>query len=96
MLLDVLLMNLIKNAFLHTNSEGTVHIRSTDSSFIIRNSPAGEEIPKDKLFQRFSKQSTNKQSWGLGLAIAKRICDINGWSLEYKFHNNEHVFEIHF
>jgi signal transduction histidine kinase len=96
MLLDVLLMNLIKNAFLHTNSEGTIRIKTTESSFIIRNSPAGEEIPKDKLFKRFSKQSTNKESWGLGLAIARRICDINGWTLEYKFHNNEHVFEVHF
>ncbi|MBP9152296.1 MAG: HAMP domain-containing histidine kinase [Flavobacteriales bacterium] len=96
MLLDVLLMNLIKNAFLHTNSEGSIRIKTTDSSFIIRNSPAGKEIPKDKLFQRFSKQSNSKESWGLGLAIARRICDINAWTLKYKFHNNEHVFEVHF
>lgn len=95
-LLDVLLTNLIKNAFLHTNKEGMIHIRTSQSGFEIRNSPGGEALFPDRLFQRFSKQSTNKESWGLGLAIAKKICDVNGWSLEYKFQGTEHVFIVSF
>ncbi|PZR38342.1 MAG: sensor histidine kinase, partial [Azospira oryzae] len=95
-LLDVLLTNLIKNAFLHTSKEGIIHIRTSLSGFEIRNSPGGAALSHDKLFQRFSKQSTNKESWGLGLAIAKKICDVNGWSLEYKFQGTEHVFIVSF
>jgi signal transduction histidine kinase len=95
-LLDVLLTNLIKNAFLHTSKEGTIHIRTMKGSFEIRNSPGGTAIPADKLYQRFSKLSTNKESWGLGLAIAKKICDINGWLLDYTFQGNDHVFIVQF
>jgi K+-sensing histidine kinase KdpD len=95
-LLDVLLTNLIKNAFLHTSKEGIVDIRTNQSCFGIRNSPGGAALSHDKLFQRFSKQSSNKESWGLGLAIAKKICDVNGWTLEYKFQGTEHVFVVRF
>lgn len=95
-LLDVLLTNLIKNAFLHTSKEGIIHIRTSNSSFEIRNSPGGVALSTDKLFQRFSKQSANKDSWGLGLAIAKKICDVNGWVLEYRFQDTEHVFTVQF
>jgi len=95
-MLDVLLTNLIKNAFLHTHKEGIIHIKTTHSSFEIRNSPGGAALSTDKLFQRFSKQSINRDSWGLGLAIAKKICDLNGWTLEYKFQETEHVFKVTF
>ena len=86
----------MNHAFLHTNKEGMIHIRTSQSGFEIRNSPGGEALFPDRLFQRFSKQSTNKESWGLGLAIAKKICDVNGWSLEYKFQGTEHVFIVSF
>jgi K+-sensing histidine kinase KdpD len=95
-LLDVLLTNLIKNAFFHNIKEGHVDIKITSASIEIKNSSDLPEIPQAKLYQRFAKQSAKKDSWGLGLAIAKRICDSNGWPLQYSFDRNEHCFKILF
>jgi signal transduction histidine kinase len=95
-LVDVLLTNLIKNAFFHNSKGGFITIKVSSNSFEIRNSSDSSEIPREKLFQRFSKQSSNKESWGLGLAISKKICDINGWSLVYSWHENVHIFSVQF
>jgi len=95
-LLDVLLTNLIKNAFLHNTLGGTIEIKIEASTFTITNSSSLPDIPKDKLFHRFFKQSQNKESWGLGLAIVKKICDVNGWGLLYSTRDGSHTFSVKF
>lgn len=96
MLLDILITNLVKNAFLHNVRGGFINIRISDHTFEVNNSSSSKEIPAEKLFQRFFKQSTNKESWGLGLAIAKKICDINKWKLSYTAKETEHTFTVNF
>lgn len=96
MLLDVLITNLIKNAFLHNVNQGTISIKASENSFQITNSSALGAIPHEKLFQRFFKQSSNKESWGLGLAIVKKICDINDWDLSYFTRDGSHTFTVKF
>lgn len=96
MLLDVLVTNLIKNAFLHNVKQGLINIRVANDSFEITNTSAFTEIPSDKLFHRFFKQSVNKESWGLGLAIVKKICDINQWVLTYSANGTNHTFIVQF
>lgn len=95
-LLDVLITNLIKNAFLHNVKHGFININLHDKVFEITNSSSALEIPKERLFQRFFKQSTSKESWGLGLAIAKKICEVNNWKLSYSAIGNNHTFTIQF
>ena len=95
-LVDLVLTNLIKNAYSHNNTDGTIHIKLNDSSFSISNSSQGKAIPEFNLFQRFYKQSTNKDSWGLGLAMVKKICDINEWTVSYSKMGHLHTFTIHF
>ena len=95
-LVDLVLTNLIKNAYSHNNTDGTIHIKLNDSSFSISNSSQGKAIPEFNLFQRFYKQSTNKDSWGLGLAMVKKICDINEWTVSYSKTGHLHTFTIHF
>ena len=95
-LLDMLITNLIKNAFLHNVNQGMIDIRVSGNTFQITNRSAFGEIPKEKLFQRFFKQSTNKESWGLGLAIVKKICEVNKWDLAYSAKDNDHTFIVHF
>lgn len=95
-LMDTLITNLIKNAFFHNVKQGSITITLGINTFEITNTSFLPEIPREKLFQRFFKQSAAKDSWGLGLAIARKICDVSGWSLEYQFQGNEHVFRVHF
>ena len=95
-LVEVLLTNLIKNAFLHNILNGKVEITLGDNKLSISNTSGQTELPKDKIFQRFFKQGNNKESWGLGLAISKRICELNNWRLSYSASEPEHTFYVDF
>jgi len=95
-LLEILITNLIKNAFLHNINQGVIIIHASGEVLEITNSSGYGEIPREKLFQRFFKQSSNKESWGLGLAIVKKICEINKWELTYSAVGNSHTFKVNF
>ena len=95
-LIDLMLTNLIKNAFFHNQPEGSIEIATAEDRFTISNTSVGEAIPEAMLFQRFYKQSANKDSWGLGLAIVKKICDINGWKISYARSGFTHTFTVNF
>ncbi len=95
-MVDLLLTNLIKNAFFHNVANGTIHLKADSDQFSISNTSANEAIPSEKLFQRFYKQSVNKESWGLGLAMVKKICDIHSWKVSYTKMDTEHLFIVLF
>ncbi len=95
-MMDLMLTNLIKNAFFHNKLEGTISIDASADHFLISNTSDGPSIPNTKLFQRFYKLSASKDSWGLGLAIVKKICDINQWTIEYSFTADRHSFAVSF
>jgi signal transduction histidine kinase len=96
MLLEVLMSNLIKNAFLHNVAQGFVNISVGDGRVEIRNSSSSGAIPNKQLYQRFFKGAINREGWGLGLAIAKKICEVSGWTLSYAFAQKEHSFTVTF
>jgi signal transduction histidine kinase len=95
-LVEVLVTNLVKNAFLHNVPHGFVHIKLESNSLLITNPSESKSLPKEKLFQRFFKQGQSKESWGLGLAISKRICEVNNWELLYSAQSTTHTFTIQF
>lgn len=95
-LVEVLVTNLVKNAFLHNVQNGFVKILLKDRLLTITNSSENVTLPGEKLFQRFFKQGQSKESWGLGLAISKRICELNNWRLMYSSEAKNHTFTVHF
>ena len=95
-LVDLLLTNLVKNAFFHNRPNGSILIDVDDHHFFITNTSLSPAIPNEKLFQRFHKQSVAKDSWGLGLAMVKKICDMNQWRISYQFSEGQHAFTILF
>ena len=56
----------------------------------------GKVFEKDKLFNRFYKQSRNPNTWGLGLAIALKVAETSGWGLHYYKEEGLHIFEVNF
>jgi signal transduction histidine kinase len=97
LLSEILIQNLLKNAFFHNKENGTVKVFSSGTKLTIANTGnKSMTLDKNKLFNRFYKQSTNPESWGLGLAIAKKIADTSGWKLHYRQENDLHIFEVDF
>lgn len=93
-LADILINNLIGNAFRHSVKGGNILIKTRSESLIIANSAADGKLQPEKLFQRFQKQSDNPNSIGLGLEICNQICKISSIQLHYEFKNDSHYFTI--
>jgi len=96
LLIEVLIQNLLKNAFMHNVKDGKVSIKLDGKQLEVANTGSQKGINKEKLFQRFYKSSNNPDSWGLGLAIAHKIADKGDWELTYSHNNTQHTFTVHF
>jgi signal transduction histidine kinase len=95
-LVEILISNLIKNAIVHGTENGKIQINLEKNQLLICNSGAPLSIPKDELFKRFVKSSSNKNSSGLGLEIVKKICNHYQIEIDYNYQNNLHCFALDF
>jgi signal transduction histidine kinase len=77
-LLKIVVANLVRNAFVHTDS-GTVTLVVDGDGVTVADT--GKGIPEDeidKVFQRHFK-GANSAGSGIGLSLVKRICSRYGW-----------------
>ena len=94
------LTNIIKNSIEHATSDSTVTITATDNRIfgIISINNKGETIPKKEIshiFERFYKgTNSNKDSVGIGLALAKTIIEHDGGTISVESQDNETEFKI--
>lgn len=95
-LLEILLSNLISNAVRHSEPGSVISIIIDKGYWEIINPGPPLSIPAERIFERFSKGTSNQASLGLGLAIARKICDTNDLSLSYGYYNALHHFTIKF
>jgi len=95
-LIEILLGNLLSNAIRHNHQDGSIQIVLKEKELVIQNSGQPSSLNKQKLFQRFQKESRDESSIGLGLEIVKKICDLNYYSIHYSFNNQMHIFALHF
>jgi signal transduction histidine kinase len=94
-LLEVLVNNVVSNAFQHTTPSGTIVIELKDSELFVGNSGAPLQHP-EKIFQRFHRESRSARGTGLGLSIVKRICEVSGYQVSYHYGSSMHQFRIIF
>lgn len=95
-LADILLMNLLGNAIRHNVENGSIKIKLTSRQLTIENTGHPLQIPTDQLFVRFKKNAQSSDSAGLGLSIVKRICDLNGFTINYYCTRELHRLEVAF
>ncbi len=87
-LIEILLHNLISNAFEYSPADSTIQIqaRQVDDFLVVSISDEGEGIREDLLstiFEKFYRvPGTTAPGMGLGLAIAKRIAEIHDGDLQ--------------
>lgn len=88
----ILVTNLVKNAFVHTTTGGTVSVTLQGGALLFANS--GEaELDKERLFERFYKAG-NSGNTGLGLALVGTIARVTGINVEYSFAAGMHRFAL--
>ena len=95
-LINIMLLNLLKNAIYHNQSSGKLEIICDSASLTIKNTGKELEISQDDLFKRFTKSSFRPDSLGLGLAIVKKICDYYCFKISYSYQDNYHTITITF
>lgn len=89
-LAQVLLNNLIKNAFVHTPEQGHIDINILPTSVEVVNDGT-EALDENEMYKRFYKGNTrHKGSTGLGLPIVKSICGLYGFELQYSYDGKHH------
>lgn len=93
-LIDILLNNLLANATIHNGEGGIIIIDLKPGELVISNSGIQRALDQSRLFRRFYKGEQNSQHNGLGLSIAKQICDQSGIRISYTFAMNLHSFAL--
>ena len=94
-LIEVLLNNLISNAIRHNCVQGKIKLTLTEESLIIQNTGKNIALNDKEIFRRFNKSSESEGS-GLGLTIAKQICENYRYPFSYTFQSPFHTFKIDF
>lgn len=95
-LTEVLINNLFLNAIRHNERNGKIIIRTLENELTFLNSGQKTPLAITKLFNRFSKTNPSSQGNGLGLAIIKKISDLNQWKISYSYSNDLHCFTVKF
>jgi signal transduction histidine kinase len=80
----------------HTTKNGTVIVETGEQYIRISNSGEPLTMDPEKMFKRFQKETKNEKSTGIGLAIVKKICDTNGYTVDYQYKAAMHVFTVTF
>ena len=80
--LEVILYNLLSNAFKYTPENGRVSLRikKEDQEFVLEIEDSGSGIPLDareKLFDKFYQANTAKAGFGIGLFLVKHFVEIH-------------------
>lgn len=89
-----LVLNLLKNAFVHTQNGGVITVHGGADSLSIRNTAEGGALQAEKIFLPFYHSAASTQSNGLGLPLAQAVARRYSLSLEYSFKDGFHIFTV--
>jgi signal transduction histidine kinase len=85
-LMEILVSNLLSNAIRHNVPSGELRVTLTPQLLTVENTGRPRALPADQLFVRFRPGPERAPgSVGLGLAIARQICETYGFLLSYHY-----------
>lgn len=91
-LANILVSNLLKNAFLHSPSDAAVTVAIVDGALVVMNDGTGP-LDEKRVYDRFY-HGGNSGSTGLGLALVSSIGRYYGLGIGYCFENGRHCFSV--
>lgn len=98
---DMLMGNLVDNAFKYASPETPIEVALDAESFTVTNQATGlEGVDADKLFEPFYRPDASRSSEtggnGLGLALCKAICDTLQWKIGLQIGENQVTVTVRF
>lgn len=90
----ILISNLLKNALVHSEKEGRIQVLIAGSRLTLSNSSRLGPLDPEQVFERFNKNATDTQRVGLGLSIARAICQASELELSYRYDQGLHHFDV--
>lgn len=93
--IEIILKNLIENALKYNNDKKYIKIWTNKNILFVENS--WDQLTKQqikRIFDIFYRANTKKQGYWLGLAIVKKIVEVNWWKIKVKSENGINRFEI--
>lgn len=94
MLIDVLLVNLVKNAIDHNLEGGQVKVKISQDQLLIANSGAADDLSAEPIFKRYKQVNRKAGTFGLGLSMVKLITDLYHMQIAYEFKQGLHQFTL--
>ena len=94
-LLRTLVVNLVKNAFVHSAEGGVVDVTLSERCLVVSNE-GSEPLDGEHVFDRFYTRTSREGSTGLGLAIVKAVAEHYGFGVEYAYADGKHIFTVRF
>ncbi len=89
---EILIGNLLINAITHNNPDGMITVKCQPDIITFCNTGTEKPLDNSRIFNRFTK--FNSQSFGLGLAIIKQICNLYNLQIRYNYDDGLHCFSI--
>ncbi len=75
--------NLLSNAIKYNRTGGRITVRLKDRTLSVQDEGGGvPESQREQIFKRFERLDSAQGGFGLGLAIARELCEQNGLSLQ--------------
>lgn len=93
-LAQIMVINLLKNALVHTSDDGTLRVEIAKTHLVFSNSGKKALKNSDRIFERFYKENSDEKSTGLGLSLVSEICEVSHLRVGYSFSGNRHFFRI--
>lgn len=95
-LIEIMVNNLLRNAYIHNIPGGWVDIRLSARALVIENT--GPEIQDDpeRLFDRFRKGRVDNRTTGLGLALVRQIAQLYRYDVRYTYRDGIHELSVYF
>ena len=92
-LLDIVLKNLFRNAIHYGTGDGPIRVVTTADALSVSNYSHPVEVPIERLFDRFYRYRS-QTSLGLGLALVKKICELNHLNVDCRYEDGQFVVRL--